>query len=157
MSKNVLCPIYEAIYGDQFDVTNFDKRIEMQKAIFMMEEMGIYVGYNDHFWNLRGPYSQELQDDMKSLTEQDKNTKIKFSKDALYVINKLSEIFNKKIEGYTRSQWAECIASIYYLKKRLLSPGTSNEEILTVLVEKKPHLDNENLNSDALQEVLALV
>lgn len=151
MAKRVLKPIYKEIYGEDFIPSDFSNRMEMQKAVFLMQESGIMVGDYDFLWYKHGPYSQSLQDDILGLGGECEET-IRFSVEAINVMNKLKEILNENVT-YSRSQWAECLASVQYLKNNIFSFNTSDDDIIQELQKRKPHLDNRTENLKALDKL----
>lgn len=145
-----LRPVYQAVYGRPFE-SKFEHRMEMQKAIYLLKEMGVPVGDYGFYWYLHGPYSQELQNDILSLPNQD-NQFITFSNENKAAIDKLAQLLNERTE-YASSNWAECVASLHYIKVNLLPKNATDEDIIKMLQEKKPHLSNSELNMKALKEV----
>ena len=145
-----LKPVYQAVYGHPFEST-FEHRMEMQKAIYLLKEMGVPVGNYGFYWYLHGPYSQGLQNDILALPNQD-NQVITFSNENKVAIDKLAQLLNKETE-YTSSNWAECVASLHYIKVNLLPKSATDVDIVNMLQEKKPHLSNFELNMIALEDV----
>lgn len=151
MSGYYLKPIYFMTYEEEFTYESFEKRMEMQKAVYLLQEMGVSVGDYDFMWYKHGPYSQNLQEDMYQANSQER-AEVQFSTDTLKCINKLHDLLNEEV-AYSISQWAECLASLHYLKENVFSEGTDPDEIVKMLTEKKQHLDNKQLNLKALSEV----
>ena len=56
MSNIYIAPVYKEIYGKEF-TASFDHRMEMQKAVYLLTEMGVPVGNYGFYWYLHGPYS----------------------------------------------------------------------------------------------------
>ena len=116
MPNKYLKPIYSKLFNENFSYKFFEKRLKMQKGIYLLEELGVDVGDFAFGWYKHGPYSQRLQDEMfwaDSMPESE----INFSQFAKENIEKISKCFAYRHEGYDDSQWAECLASLYYLKK----------------------------------------
>lgn len=154
MTQIILTTLYKNIYGENFSSTEFTKRMKMQKAIYLMQEAGISAGDYDFFWYKHGPYSQALQDDI--LTIQDyKEADISFSEDAMRIITKLHDLLNKTVD-YDQSEWAECLASIQYLRDNVFSFNAKNKEIIDELERRKPHLNKHQLNLEALEDLKKL-
>lgn len=154
MAGYYLKPIYFMTYDQEFSYESFEKRMEMQKAVYLLQEMGVSVGDYDFMWYKHGPYSQNLQEDMYQANSKGR-AEVQFSSDAVKCINKLHDLLNEKVE-YTISQWAECLASLHYLKENVFSEGTNPNEIVAELECRKPHLNSEQLNLKALSEVEGL-
>lgn len=156
MANVYLKPIYEKIYRESFSYDDFNKRMKMQKAIYLLQELGVPIGDYAFFWYKHGPYSQDLQDAMyASHYFSDSSEEIHFSPDTLSAINRLSDLLNEKVK-YSPEHWAECVASIHYLQTSIFSPSTSDDDIVRELMKRKPHLRNFDLNIQALHEVSAL-
>ncbi len=150
MSNIYIAPVYKAIYGKDFERT-FDHRMEMQKAIYLLTEMGVPVGNYGFYWYLHGPYSQTLQNDILALPIKGQ-PEISFSEDSRKAINKLKSILLKKTD-YSPSQWAECLASMQYIKMMILPQSATKDQIVEELEKRKPHLNNDSLNHEALSEL----
>lgn len=151
MAKDFLRPIYEDVYGEKFNAASFESRMEMQKMIFIMQEAGIRVGDYDFLWYKHGPYSQGLQDDILTLTGT-KDAIIRYSEDAKDIIDRIKKVFNKKV-AYSRSAWVECLASLQYIKANIFSINASNEEIISELMKRKSHLNDKEINEEALRDL----
>lgn len=151
MAKEYLKPIYRDVYGAEFDSSSFDARMEMQKLIYILQEAGITIGDYDFIWYKHGPYSQDLQNDILTISEYS-NFDIKYSQDASEIIEKVKRSFNKNVE-YPRTWWVECIASLQYLRVCVLPIDSSEKDILDELIKRKPHLDNNKLNKDAFEQL----
>ncbi len=151
MAKELLKPIYEQIYGEKFNAYSFEPRMEMQKAIYILQEAGIRVGDYDFLWYKHGPYCQNLQDDILCLNKTSDIT-IRYSEDAKEVIERVKEVFHMKVE-YSRSAWVECLASLQYLRANIFSWNSTKEDIVRDLMSKKPHLDKVETNLLALDKL----
>ena len=144
MAKELLKPVYKQVYGESFKATSFENRMEMQKAIYILQEAGIRVGDYDFLWYKHGPYCQSLQDDILCLSGTP-DFIIKYSEDAKEVIRRVSNVFNKKVT-YSRSVWVECLASIQYLRANIFSLNASRETVINELKKRKPHLNDMETN-----------
>lgn len=151
MANRFLIPIYENIYNQSFSFGSFEKRMEMQKAIYLLQEMGIAAGDYNFMWYKHGPYSQNLQDDMLALNSTSKEL-IHFSNDAQSALQKLRDLLNREV-SYSKSSWAECLASLHYLRANVCSFHASSDEILDELEQRKPHLNHRNQNLQALHDL----
>ena len=98
MANRYLLPVYNEIYGRDFDYSNFDQRMEMQKAIYLLQDMGVPVGDYGFRWYLHGPYSQSLQDDMY-YENGHSYTKMNLAKEYADSIGKLHELINSDKRG----------------------------------------------------------
>lgn len=151
MAKELLKPVYERVYGEKFNASFFEKRMEMQKAIYILQEAGIRVGDYDFLWYKHGPYCQSLQDDLLCLSGTPDVT-ISYSEDAKEVIERVKNVFNMKVK-YSRSAWVECLASLQYLRANIFSLSASKEDIVNNLVARKPHLNDMDTNLMALDKL----
>lgn len=93
----------------------FDERLVLQKTIYLMQEFGLYIGYNFR-WYIRGPYSPELTRDAFAIMQK---------YDELPVIRFTGAENEKKFENFiqfiaynkSNEDWLESIASIHFLRK----------------------------------------
>lgn len=154
MANTLLAPVYQDVYGEQFTSGDFSKRMKMQKLIYLLQEAGISIGdYNFH-WYKHGPYSQQLQNDILMTTDCN-NHSIRYSETAKVIVSRLKSILNDST-SYRDDVWAECLASLQYLRSSVCSNDASDEEIVEKLQERKPHLDNKSANMRALSELKLL-
>jgi len=151
MAREFLKPIYRQVYGEPFIASTFETRMEMQKAIYILQEAGIKVGDYDFLWYKHGPYCQGLQDDILCINSTP-DVAIRYSEDAREVIERVREVFNTNV-GYSRSSWVECLASLQYLRANVYSMRASRDEIVDALMIRKPHLDNREINLMALDRL----
>ena len=155
MAKRYLKPVYNQIYGKEFSGNSFAARMEMQKGVYLLQEIGFTVGDYDFMWYKHGPYSQKLQDDILTLGVEPEES-INFTQEALKAMQKLGDILNMDVE-YDRSEWAECMASLQYLKANVFSFDATDEEIIDELMRRKPHLKNRELNKSAINYLKELL
>lgn len=156
MSNAYLLPVYKDIYHEAFSYDSFEKRMKMQKAIYLLQEMGTPIGDYAFFWYKHGPYSQDLQDDMHAADcARTSTNRVAFSADMTSAIQKIAALLNKKVE-YNSSYWAECLASLHYLQTNIFSASTNDNKIVDELQRRKPHLGNKSLNLEALHLVTEL-
>lgn len=151
MAKELLKPVYERVYGEKFNASSFEKRMEMQKAIYILQEAGIRVGDYDFLWYKHGPYCQSLQDDLLCLSGTPDIT-IRYSEDAKEVIERVKNVFNMKVK-YSRSAWVECLASLQYLRANIFSLSASKKDIVNNLMARKQHLNDMDTNLMALDKL----
>lgn len=128
-----------------FSMKTRKDRITFQKTVYFIQEFGINLGYNFH-WYVYGPYSPLLAKDGFSLV--DKFTKI----DEVSFVDKELEIkFHDLISFLGKrkndSVWLEALASVHFLKK--ISPSLSKEEIIKRVKEKQGYLNEDNVVEDA--------
>lgn len=153
MANKYLLPVYKTLYGHDFSYSNFDQRMEMQKAIYLLQDMGVPVGDYGFRWYLHGPYSQSLQDDMHYESVRT-CAKLTLSKDYAESIDRLHAIVHSdKRKNYSISHWVECLASLHYLHENLLSFDATMDEVVTELENRKPHLNDHDANISAYELV----
>lgn len=158
MANRYLLPLYRELYGKDFHYAAFEQRMEMQKAIYLLQDMGVPVGDYGFRWYLHGPYSQELQDDM--YYEDGKPlTRMFWSEENTKNISQLHDvILSDRREPYSIAFWVECLASMHYLQKNILSFDATESDVISELTKRKPHLNDSNANVAAyqlLQELFA--
>ena len=61
--NNSLKAIYEKIYSSSFTYEDFENRKKLQKAVYLLENMGVAVGDYSFSWDSYGPYSLSLDDE----------------------------------------------------------------------------------------------
>lgn len=150
MANYLLEPVFKSIFDRDFRSDVFEDRLEMQKAVYLLQNMGISVGDYRFMWYKHGPYSQTLQNDILTL-QNTSNVNIAFSTDAKKAISALkTAIFKEGIE-YNMCQWIECLGSLQYIKDTILPSSVDEEIILSELESRKPHLNNIEDNKIALQ------
>ena len=154
MANVLLSPLYSDVYGEPFSSGDFSKRMKMQKLIYLLQEAGIIIGDYNFYWYKHGPYSQQLQNDILS-TNTSKLYHINYSENANRIVSSIRNIINESNE-YPTDVWAECLASLQYLRTNIFSINSSDDEIFRELKKRKPHLNNEDANKTALRELKAL-
>lgn len=150
-SNKYLASIYKLLFEEEFTGRTFEQRLKLQKGIYMLQELGVPVGDYGFSWYKHGPYSQSLLGDIykKSDVVVEKS---KLSKRSLEQFNRLKNAFSEfKNTKYTMEKWVECIASIHYLKERIVHCGANPDEVIKELVERKPHLNDEDSNTKAYE------
>lgn len=149
MPNKYLKPVYKQIFNKSFDYSDFDNRLQMQKIIYMLQELGAPVGDYGFRWYKHGPYSQELLDDM-FLISSSPTTSVIFSYDAQKRIETIKSLVSQgEKTNYSTAEWVECLASILYLKKYIFPSSASKDSILDDLVKRKPHLKSQKSNEKA--------
>ena len=111
---DVLKELYSNIYSEAFNYEDINGRIKLQKAVYILENMGIPVGDYSFSWSKYGPYSLALDSDAKKCsTEPAQN--VTFSKEAETGFDHIKSYLGER-KVYDVAQWVECIASIHYMK-----------------------------------------
>lgn len=112
MGNYLLKPIYENIFGNVFKPNCFEDRMQMQKSIYLLQELGISVGDYDFKWYKHGPYSQSLQNDILNSAGIN-SVPIRYSADAKLVIESLKSTIYRDGISYDLCQWLECLGSLH--------------------------------------------
>lgn len=159
MANPYLNPVFYTLYGVEFDYSKFEHRLQMQKAIYLLQEQGVPVGTYGFRWYLHGPYSQSLQDDMHEENGQG-GTELEFAEDYISRVEKLGKLIKSEDRGeYSVSQWMECIASMRYLCKNVLPRKATDKQVVEALEERKEKLQNHEINQTAyhrMEELFAV-
>lgn len=143
--SNILKQVYSMILNEEFTYGSFEKRLKLQKTVYLLENIGVSVGGYGFSWYKHGPYSQELQDDAFYDIATDNVNLSEEAKGKIEILKK----YVSECEGteYSKSNWLEDLASLYYLKFRM---KIDQKELLDRLTKMKPHLNNEKMNQRAL-------
>ena len=156
MANRSLLPVYKKLYGKDFSYGNFDQRLEMQKAVYLLQDMGVPIGDYGFRWYQHGPYSQNLQDDMYYESSR-KCEDIQLSKEYADRIDKLRSVIFDTCKGdYSISNWVECLASLHYLRENVLTFGANENDVVSELERRKPHLSHHQTNIAAYHLVTNL-
>lgn len=146
MANRYLVPLYKKLYNRDFDYSSFDHRMEMQKAIYLLQDMGVPVGDYGFRWYLHGPYSQNLHDDMHFENGRTITAPI-WSEEYINSIERLYNcIHSDKRGSYSMTNWVECLASLHYLKENVVSFNATAEIVVNELEKRKKHLNNHQTN-----------
>lgn len=142
----LLSAVFRKVMSRELISDDLGDRIILQKIVFLMHEMGISCGDYRFVWDLYGPFSPALSDDMKKRVVEERP--VLFNSDAEDAMRSINRIFFEKTEYELRS-WIEAIASLLYLKEYMY-PSYSNEELTAELERRKPALQNHKENLRAL-------
>ena len=141
----VLKEMYRKVYNEPFVYNDLDNRINLQKAVYLLENMGVDVGDYSFSWNKYGPYSLGLDSDARNCSMKDEQ-EISFSSAAEHGFEKLREYINEQM-GYNCTRWMECIASLHFLKNIY---RFKENHLISELEKRKPYLSNMKANEKAL-------
>lgn len=157
-SGKVLASVYSTIYDKQIDPRQITDRIEIQKAVYLLNGVGVSFGDYNFIWYKHGPYSLLLdQETMRVSNEDIKNSAdVLFNERAQKAFQEIRAIMTKpEATAYTSTDWAETLASIHYIHS-YMSPGIDKSEVLRTLLSLKPNLLDEAANSIAYDRVSSL-
>lgn len=156
MANRYLLPVYKTLYERNFSYSEFDQRMEMQKAVYLLQDMGVPVGDYGFRWYLHGPYSQSLQDDMHYESGREVAA-LTLSKEYAESIGRLHDVIHSEKRGsYSVTNWVECLASLHYLRENLLDFNATEDEVVQELENRKKHLSNHDTNVAAYRLVEGL-
>lgn len=156
MASDVLKPVYKSIFGKEFHPDQFEDRLMMQKAVYLLDNMGISVGDYGFMWYKHGPYSQALQNDILNCGNLREEKTIHYSADAQKAIAALKKAINKEGIHYPQFRWVECLASMQYIRTRILFSSAGKDRVLEELKKRKPFLNNGEDNEAAWQTLQEL-
>ncbi len=142
--------IYKEVFGTDFVYSSgIETRMKMQKAVYLLERMGMSVDDYNFIWYKHGPYSQRLQDDACKIRPSSIKP-VEFTKSARENLSKLKTLVSLHSEtGYSATYWLEAIASLDFLTTRKCM---DEKKALESLKEVKPHLNDDAANRKALSE-----
>lgn len=141
----ILKELYQKVFHEQFDFSDLDKRIKLQKAVYLLENMGLNIGDYSFSWAKYGPYSLRLDGDAQACMLRDLQ-QVDFSDFAINRFKKLSEYLQESYVPYNERKWIESIASIHFLQNAC---HLSTQNALDVLMKRKEYLNNVSLNQRA--------
>lgn len=156
MANRYLLPVYKALYECDFSYSELNRRIEMQKAIYLLQDMGVPVGDYGFRWYLHGPYSQSLQDDMYYESRRG-IVALTLSREYAESIGRLHDVIRSEKRGsYSVTNWVECLASLHYLRENLLDFNATESEVVQELENRRVHLNHHDTNVAAYHLVEGL-
>ena len=127
------------------NMNSFSDRLILQKKVFLLQEMGLNLGY-DFKKYIYGPYSSELAKD--SFTIDIKNNSEEESLKSFF--DKLKELSS----GHENEpRWFELLATITYLKNKM---DKNKIEIKKLIEEEKPYLSDDLLFNEAYSRLIKL-
>ncbi len=143
--KILLAKSFEAV-GIELRTDNFDNRLILQKAVYILQQAGIQLGYR-YGWYLRGPYSPELTNDVFSVLKEGEEAEKELKRWRLD--NNLSGLLqNLKpllvVEGESteeQSKRLELIASVLFLLKTNQAKETDHERTSLILKKNGKNFD----------------
>ncbi len=132
-SKVLAC--FEEV-GLDFDVTQFDSRLMAQKLVFLLQELGVDLGYGDYNFYLRGTYSPRLTKDLFSVQDASGvRGKSKLSARDKDRIRRLRETIQ------LRPHLLEVMAAYRFLRKE----GLPQDEAIKTIKRTKPFLSERDV------------
>lgn len=135
------------LFADAFevplDMQSFSKRLLVQKKIYLLQELGIDLGFR-YGWYIRGPYCPILTKLAYELEEhpeyrQQINGSYELTEEAQQQVEALSRRYHQMIDdfpGNSEEDKAELLVSIHYLRKREMQ-SNKLEEVIGELLHRK--------------------
>lgn len=130
-----------------FDLWSFKGRLLFQKRIYLVQALGLHLGYN-FSWYIHGPYSPKLTRDgfeLLPIVEELKEEPLYSNEER--IISKFLTWIGAKRED---EEWLELISSIHFLKNRV--PSMSKDSIREKLSAKMPSI-KENVFNEAWENL----
>ena len=113
---NVLPIIYKDIMGKEIDINNEDNRDILQKLVYLLGELRIFVEeYKFTFDKNIGPFSQSLENDIMEIKAERPFDELTANSNE--AISYLKEVVEQNNGKYSNKAWLENIASQVYMKK----------------------------------------
>ena len=137
--------IFQAL---EVEKDTFDERLLSQKKIFLLENLGVEIGYS-YNWYIRGTYSPDLTSyifaNLDMLREQDLS-KYSLSENVKEKIEIVNGLANKKPDSLDTSSWYELLASIFYIRKMWKK---NNDDAFPTLIKYKPKYTKDQFDAAA--------
>ena len=132
MNPTQLAGLVKRAYPN-FDMTNFNYRLKLQKLIYLMKASDLNLGYNFRL-HLNGPYSTMLSRDGFDMPSFEECQIIKFEN--IESEKKFESLLNFLKNKKDNSGIMEIIASLHLFHK--LYSNKINEELILFVEEKSP-------------------
>lgn len=121
--------------GIPIDVSEFDSRLVLQKAVYLLQQAGVHLGYRFR-WYLRGPYSPDLTEDIFLHARDGAKTREELDKWDLDAtsrerIEKIKALFSKDSDPLATK--LELLASVLFLLVTKQAAFSNPEQISTIL------------------------
>ncbi len=122
--------------GLTFEIDTFKKRLILQKAVYLAQEIGVRLGYY-YQWYLYGPYCPSLARDGYSISEElikdvDESKGWILDKASQNRLDRLKKLIIES-EEEDRSRKLELLASVHFLLKRRQVQDKNTAEITAIL------------------------
>jgi hypothetical protein len=145
----VLSRILDEVDGESF--TTLEGRITLQKRIYLVQALGLDLGYR-FAWNQYGPYSAELAQDGTSLSAnrdevRERAAVLRLRPQVQGLLSKVRNLQDQRPDHLTEAAWLELLTSIHFLA--IESGGTGDiqrsgvQEFLSHVTALKPYFSND--------------
>jgi hypothetical protein len=129
--------------GIPASVTSFDDRLAVQKAVYLLQEGGVHLGYG-YRWYLRGPYSPSLTEDLFTLADspgtKEELADWQLSEPSAMRVSGFRKLLASTIAG-NRARSLELLASVLFLVCTGQAKPDALGQITQMLRDKKKHFD----------------
>ena len=142
---SILSKIWKRIGSPKMN--NFSDRLLLQKKVYLLQELGLNLGYNFTLY-IYGPYSSQLASDGY---KSDLNDEISIGDD-------FEDVTFKKLEELERdhkddSLWFELLGTIVYLVKQ---KKKNKQEVIGDIKENKSYLYQEKTFEEAWERLTSI-
>lgn len=126
--------------GTGTDISTKERRLRVQKAVYLMQAAGIKMGYS-YSWYVNGPYSTSLTRDYYDLAgdtpielgpNRALNGQVVQLVDRVRMLHLIPEGVN-----LSEAHWAELLASVHYLRHEMRKDVEKARAVISI---QKPHL-----------------
>lgn len=121
---------------------NFDKRLVLQKEIYLLQTFGMDLGYR-YNWYHRGPYCPDLASDAYDISDniveyRNLCTALELTPDAIRTINSYKGwLLQAKPNNVEFTSWVELLSSIHYLQHYSYMDSKDKRNIIRFILDKK--------------------
>lgn len=118
-------------------VDEFDNRLVVQKAVYLLQQRGVELGY-PYNWYVRGPYSSRLADDLFCLVKTPANEAEEIKSYGLgektrAVIANVKTLFEPTLPLSERAKHLELLASVLFLIKTGQANPNESQKLSSIL------------------------
>lgn len=118
-------------------VQDFGARLTVQKAVYLLQEAGIEMGY-PYTWYIRGPYSSRLAEDLSYLAdlEQLETEEVKaytLGEKTRAIVDRVKELVAPRLEPGARAKQLELVASVLFLIRTGQARPTEHDKLSGIL------------------------
>lgn len=114
--------------GMDQSMTSFDDRLVIQKAIYLLQQMGIHLGY-PYSWYLRGPYSRDLTADAFANVAAELPEGWVLDGEQKEKLARAKQFLSKVTAGSSKPRELEKLASVLFLIKTHQAPADNSDSI----------------------------
>lgn len=123
--------------GVPVSVEEFDNRLLVQKAVYLLQQAGVQLGY-PYNWYVRGPYSSRLAGDLFYLAEMEKDESQEIESYALggktrQIVAKVKGLLDKAGNLSERAKELELLASVLFLIKTGQAKPSDDQRLSSIL------------------------